>query len=141
MYGAEEVARSLVVACGDGTELLEFGEEILDQVARLEQVSVIVAAYLPVGLGWDYDGLAGGEEWIDDPLLGVERLIGDQRFGLHCWQQLVGTQKIVRLAAGQGEANRIAERIDQRVDFGAQSAARAADRLVLAGFFWAPALC
>jgi hypothetical protein len=47
----------------------------------------------------------------------------------------------VRLAAGQGEANRIAECIDQRVDFGAQSAARAADRLVLAGFFWAPALC
>ena len=43
MYGAEEVACSLVVARGDGTELLEFGEEILDQVARLEQVSVIVA--------------------------------------------------------------------------------------------------
>ena len=141
MNGGQEVAGSLVVARGDGAELLEFGEEILDQVARLEQVSVIVAAHFPVGLGRDHHGLAGGEERIDDPLLGIERLVGDQRLGLHRWQELVGADEIVRLAAGQGEANRIAERIDQRVDFGAQSAARAADRLVLAGFFWAPALC
>jgi hypothetical protein len=34
----------------------------------------------------------------------------------------------------------IAERIDQDVDFGGQSAARSADRL-LAVFFRAPALC
>jgi hypothetical protein len=45
------------------------------------------------------------------------------------------------LAAGQMKAGWIAERIDPRVDLGAQSAARTADRLVLAVFFWAPALC
>ncbi len=32
MDGGEEVARGLVVAGGDGTELLEFGEEVLDEV-------------------------------------------------------------------------------------------------------------
>jgi hypothetical protein len=45
------------------------------------------------------------------------------------------------LAAGQMETNRIAEGINQGVDFGAQSAARPPDCLVLAVFFWAPALC
>jgi hypothetical protein len=141
MYGGEEVASSLIIARGDSTELLESGEEVLDQVARLEQVAVVVAADFPVGLGRDHHGLTGHEKRINDPLLGIERLIGDQRLGLHRRQQFVGTDEIMFLAAGQGEANRIAERIDQRVDFGAQSAARAADRLVLAGFFWAPALC
>jgi hypothetical protein len=46
----------------------------------------------------------------------------------------------MRLSAGQKETDRVAKRIDQGVDFGAQSTARSADRLV-AGFFWAPALC
>ena len=45
------------------------------------------------------------------------------------------------LAAGQMKAGWIAERIDAGMDFGAQPAARAADRLVLAVIFWAPALC
>jgi hypothetical protein len=45
------------------------------------------------------------------------------------------------LSAGQEEADRIAERIGQRMDFSAQSAAGSPDRLIVAGFFWAPALC
>jgi hypothetical protein len=44
------------------------------------------------------------------------------------------------LARREHHVDRIAERIDQNVDFGGQSAARAADRL-LAVFFRAPALC
>jgi hypothetical protein len=54
---------------------------------------------------------------------------------------MVGAEEVMRLAAGQEEADRVAECIHQGMDLGAQSAARAADRLVLAGFFWAPALC
>ena len=33
--GSEEVAGGLVIAGGDGAELLEPGEEVLDQMARL----------------------------------------------------------------------------------------------------------
>jgi hypothetical protein len=40
------------------------------------------------------------------------------------------------LSRGQQEAQRIAERVDQSVDFGAQSAFTAADRLIVI-FFWA----
>ena len=54
---------------------------------------------------------------------------------------MVGPDQVVCLAAGQEEAERIAERIDQCVDLGAQPTARAPDRLVLARFFLAPALC
>jgi hypothetical protein len=46
----------------------------------------------------------------------------------------------VGLARREHHLDGIAERIDQDVDFGGQSAARAADRL-LAVFFRAPALC
>jgi hypothetical protein len=47
----------------------------------------------------------------------------------------------VRLPAGQKEADRVAQRIDESVDFGAQSAPRTTDGLVRPVFFWAPALC
>ena len=53
MDGGEEVAGGLVIAGGDGTELLEFGEEVLDQVARLIEVSVIVARAVS---GWPWAG-------------------------------------------------------------------------------------
>jgi hypothetical protein len=41
----------------------------------------------------------------------------------------------------QEEGKRIAQGVDQRMDFGAQSAFARPDRLVFAVFFWAPALC
>ena len=45
------------------------------------------------------------------------------------------------LARGEEEGERIAQRVDKSMDFGAQSALAAPNRLVFAGFFWAPALC
>ena len=75
------------------------------------------------------------------PRLRRGKLVGDQRSGLHRGQEVVRSRQVVRFTAGQEEAERIAERIDQRMDLGAQSAARAPDCLVLARFFWAPALC
>jgi len=77
--GGEKVSAGFVVARGDGAKLLELGEEILDQVARLVEVTVIVAADLAVGLGWDHHGLPGARERIDDALLVVECLVADQR--------------------------------------------------------------
>jgi hypothetical protein len=45
------------------------------------------------------------------------------------------------LTTGQVEADGVAQGVDQSMDLGAQPTARVADRLVLAKFFWAPALC
>ena len=47
----------------------------------------------------------------------------------------------MRLTARKDKADRVAKGVDQGVDLGAQSSSRATDGLVLAGFFWAPALC
>jgi hypothetical protein len=48
---------------------------------------------------------------------------------------VVGADQIMRLAAGQVKADRIAKGIDQGVDLSAQPAARAPDSLVFADFF------
>ena len=141
MDGGKEVALGLIVTGGDGSELLEPGEEVLDQMASLEEVSIVIAAGVPIGPGRDDGDLAGRSERFDHPLVGVECLVADQDVGLHCGQQMIGTGQIMFLATGQMEADRVTQCIDQRVDLGAQSAARAADCLVLAGFFCAPALC
>ena len=122
-------------------KLLDLGEEVLDQMARRIKLSVIVARRGPVGSRRDHRGLTGGCQRLKYPRVGVERLVGDQRIGLHRGQQVVGPLQVVRLAAGQEEVDRVAQRVDQGVDLGAQAAARAPDGLVLAGFFWAPALC
>jgi len=102
MYGGEEVSGGLVVAGGDGAELLEFGEEIFDEVACLEQVAIIVTADLAVGFGRDHHGLTGGDERVDDALLGVEGFVGDQCIGLYSRQQVIGPDEIMGFTTAQG---------------------------------------
>jgi hypothetical protein len=61
--------------------------------------------------------------------------------GLEEWQKMVGADQIVRLAAGQMKSDRVSQGIDNGMDLGAQPASGSSDRLLRAGFFWAPALC
>jgi len=119
--GGEEVALSPVVAGGNSAKLLEPGEEILDQMARLEEVAIIATAELPIGPWWDHRDLAGSGERLDDAFIGIERFIGDERIRLHGWQELIGAHKVMGLATGQVEANGVAQRVDQGMDLGAQS--------------------
>ena len=71
-------------------------------------------------MGGDHRRFAGRSQRRDDPLIGIERSVGDQRVGFHRGQEVVGADQIMRLSAGQEEVDRVAERIDQGVDFGAQ---------------------
>ena len=122
-------------------ELLEFGEEVLDQVACLVGVLVEGPGHSAVRLGGDHNGFASRRQRLDDRCVGIESFVGNQQIGLHGWQQVVGADQIMGLSAGQEEGDRVAERIDQGVDLATQPTARSPDRLVLAGFFLAPALC
>ena len=54
MDGSQEISSGFVVACGDGTELLEFAEEIFDQVARLIEFRVKAREPDAVWPRWDY---------------------------------------------------------------------------------------
>ena len=49
--------------------------------------------------------------------VGVESLVGDQHISLHGGQQAVSPDQVVCLAAGQEEADRVTQRVDQDVDF------------------------
>jgi hypothetical protein len=132
------------VDCGeecDGAILLEFAEEVFDEVARLVRLFVVVALDLAVALGRDDDRLSPCKQRRDDPRVGIEGLVGQQGLGRHIRQQRVGTFQIVGLARRQEEVQRIAQRIDKRMYLGAQPAFAAPDRLVFAVFFCAPALC
>lgn len=141
MHRGKKVSCGLVVAGRKGAKLLEFGEEVLDQVSRFVEVLVVVARRPAARLGWNHGGFAGSGKRRDDPRLGVKSLVSDQNISLHHRQQMVGPNQIVDLSAGQQNANRIAMRISQSVDLGAQPAAGSSDCLILADFFFAPALC
>jgi hypothetical protein len=141
LNGGEEVSPGLVVSGGNGTKLLELGEEVLNQAACPVEIAIVIPGLAAIGLGGDHCRLACSGQRHDDPFIGVERFVADQHIGLHVRQQMIGADQIMRLTAGEEEVDGVAQRIDQGMDLGAQSAARATDRLVLAGFFWAPALC
>jgi hypothetical protein len=137
----QEASCGLVVAGGNRPELLELGEEVLDEVACLVEVFVKGARGLAGFSRRDDDRLAGFGQRLQHALVGIERLVGDERLGLKLREQRIRSSQIVRLTAGQMKADRIAERIHQRVDLGGQPALAAANSLVLAGFLGAPAAC
>jgi hypothetical protein len=77
----------------------------------------------------------------ENPSLGVERLVGDQNTGLDLRQQGIRALQVMRLPRREREPGRVAERVNQGVDLGAQAASAAPERLVAAVFLTAPALC
>ena len=103
--GGEEVACGLVVAGGDRTELFDFGEEVLDQVACFVEIAIVFAGNPAIGPWRDDRGLARGGQLLDDARVGIERLVGDQHVGLHVRQEVIGTDQIVNLATCQDEGD------------------------------------
>ena len=138
MDASEKIAGEFVVARGDCAKMLEFVEEALDQVALAIERKIASTRLLAIGL-WGSPGDPASLERCDEGV-GVEGLVAQQRPGLDTFQQRLRASQVVRLTRREHHLDRIAESIDQSVDFGGQSAARAADRL-LAVFFRAPALC
>src|SRR5215218_1115102 len=145
-YGGEvnagqEASGGLVIAGGDGPELLELGEEVLDQMPGLVEVFVKGARRLAGFPRWDDRRLAGVSERLAHALVGLECFVGNERLGLKLREQRIGPSQIMLLTTGEMKAGRIAKRIHQGVDLGGQAARAAPDRLVFAGFLGAPAAC
>ena len=141
MDGGEKVLCGLVVASGDGPELLETTEEILNQMAMFVKLSVVIAHLRSIFLG-RYDGdLAGGSKRGKHPLVSVKGLVGNDDLRLDRGQKVIRAVEIMRLTRAQQKISRITQRINAGMDLCAQPAAGAPDRLVAAVFFRAPALC
>ena len=140
MNGRKKIAFGLVIACGDRPELLDTAKEILNQVTLFVKLLVVIANRQAASLGRDEGGLFGGSQEFQHPFVRVISLIRNKSGRLHVRQKAIRTNQVMRLASGQMEANRIAERIDQSVDFGAQSTTGSTNGLVFTNFFLAPAL-
>lgn len=141
MDGGEKISRGFVVAGGDRPVLFELAEEILDQMSRLVGILVEIALDFAVAPGRDHDRFSPVKQRLDDSFIGIKGLVGQQSVGCHLRQQRVGALQIMGLSWRQQKSQRVAQGVDKGVNLGAQPAFASPDRLVLACFFWAPALC
>lgn len=129
---AEESGGAFVIAGTDSPERFEFSEEVFDEMACAVEAGVMLAPEGAIDLGGDGDFDAGGLEDIDHAFLSVVSAIGEQGaepaddFG----QQRIGTVEVVEMARCQMEGDRVAERVAQSVQLGAQSAFAAPDRFL-----------
>ena len=135
----EEVARGFLVASGDGAELLDDVEEAFDEVAFAIEREIASALVLAVFLGRN-DGRDLARFQAPDETIAVVALVADDGLRVDFRHERLGLRDVVDLSGGQADDERVAERVDDDVDFRRQPAARAPDRLV-AVFFDAPALC
>ena len=139
MGAGEKISGELVVACCDGPEVLEFVKEALDQVALAIEGEVARQRDRAAGMGRnDRSDLPRGEGF--DEGIGVVGLVTNQSCWIGILEQGLCISKVSGLAWRKHQLDRIAQGIDERVNFGAQSTTRSADRLV-AVFLRAPALC
>jgi len=140
MDACEEISSGFFVARGDGSELLESIEETFDEIAFGVEREVAWAADPAVGLGRDHRRDAAHAQGFDEAV-GVVTLVGDKGLRLDFGEQRFGLGDVVDLSPGQSDRQRIAERVDDGVDLGRQSTARPPERLLVAVFLGAPALC
>lgn len=79
MDASQEVPRELVVARGDGTKVLEFIEEALDEIALAIKCKVTRRRRLAVGFGRDHRGDFSLSESVAERI-GIICLVADQSF-------------------------------------------------------------
>ena len=139
MNAPEKISRELVVTCGDGTKVLEFIEEALDEIALAVEGKVAGRRRLTIGFGRDHRSDFSLSERAAERI-GIVCLVSDESFRIDPFEQRLRASQIMGLTRREHHIDRIAERIDEGMNFGGQSAARPADRL-FAVFFSAPALC
>ena len=140
MDSGVEISGEFVVARGDGAKVLEFIEEAFDEITFAVEREVAVSQGLAIGLWGNHRGDLAPVESVDQQI-GVVSLIADQSLRIDAVDQRLRASHIVGLPGREHQLDGVAKGIDERVDFGRQSAARAADGLVEPPFLRAPALC
>ena len=130
MDGGGVAGVGLVVAGSDRAELLELGEEVLDQVPPAIGMAVKVEVAFAVGLGWDHGDGTPDVEFGPKPV-GVEGPVTEQGTEGDALNQGRHTDRVVALTWQQDKACQVAEPIDEGDDLGRQATTRAADGLIL----------
>ena len=139
LNSGEEISGELVVACGDGSEVFDFVEKSLDEVAFAVERVVAGPLGFAIRLGWNDWGDSPFSQAVDERV-GVVGLVGEQSLRIDALDERLGASQIVGLSRRELQFDGISQGVDERVDFGGQSAAGSTDRL-RAVFFRALALC
>ena len=123
-----------VVARGDASELLEACEETLDQIAGTIEVPIERARCQAIGSGGNHDHGTRGFDRVHE-MVGVVALVRHHGLSWQILDQRRSAIDIGNLSGRKNDAQRIPQGIDSDVQFGGQSAARAADFLTARFFF------
>ena len=134
MNGCEECVGEFIVSGGDRPEAFEFQEESLDEVTLAIEREVGFAWRDAIGFGRDHGGDSTFLERFDQGV-GIIGFVGEKSVRLDLIQQGFGLAEIGLLARSERHGDGIAERVDNDVDFGRQSAAGSADGLTGPLFF------
>ena len=140
MQSGEKIARGLLVARRDGSKMFDYIEETLDEIAFAVEREIAIAFEAAIGFGRD-DYLDPARRQAIDEAIGVISFVGEQGFGLDKRRERLGLADVVHLPARETERQRIAQGVDDDMDFCREPPARAANGLVDAPFLRAPALC
>src|SRR5438874_1867690 len=124
------LAPDLLVAHGDALELLEFAEEVLDQMTPFVAFQVDRNGVQPVRSLRDDDAGAASVHFGDDPV-GIEGLVGNQGAELDPLDQRRDAYRVVALSRQQHESDEVAESIGEGQDLGRHAAFGFADGLAL----------
>jgi hypothetical protein len=134
------VVGALVVAGCDGSELLEATEEAFDPVALLVGIAVVGDSNPAATSGGDDDSDASLAQRLGE-VVGIVSAVGDQTAEAAAVQEAMGGGDVGGLSGRERDVDDAAERIDECVDLGAQSASRTAESLPIRGPPFAPAAC
>ena len=130
MDHSAEACVGFIAAHGDALELLEFAEEILDQMPPFVNLFVDDEWRLALRPLRDDDFGAAFIQVFDDPVR-IERLVGDEPSKLDVFDEWRNADGVIALSRQQNEAHQIAQSIGHREDFGRPAAFRLADGLIL----------
>ena len=140
MDACEEVSGGLFVAGCDGAKVLDVVEETFDEVALAIEREVALARRLAICPRRN-DGLDAADFEMLDEAVAIIACVSEDGCGFDSLGQDLSLRYVVNVSAGEAHRQRIAQRIDDGVNLGRQSSARAADRFVRIPYFRAPALC
>ena len=136
----EEVPGELVVPGGDASEVLEFVEEALDEVALAVESGIDGPLGLSGALGGNVRAAARRGHQIEDGA-GVVAAVGDKIAARReAVEQSRHRGAVVGLARSEDDAHREAMGVHHGIDLGAQSSTRTANGVIRAPFF-PPAAC
>ena len=90
MKSGQEVPRQLIIACGDSTEVLEFAEEVLNEMAGFVKLLIVLSSSSAFTPRRNDDLNSDLFQRLNDTVVGVIGLVGDHRAGAQMGQQNIG---------------------------------------------------